>query len=392
MRSALPSTHRFALLLSAVAGLAVPVALGQTTADAPKAPSEAPKTTESVPSEMPTIAIKTVAWTDEVSQQIGEMLSGSRCGTVEINGQKVDLRMNAAPIVIEGMPGAIYAEISQSAAVHVPFAQTVYQVYSSGSDHYLKTMSFRRRSGFLDSVVGLWAAPQIWPASVNATDLVATMNYKLTTADGGKTWKGQTEKLFPIVGNTADFMSGAITITADGIQTEDRGFKADSTQVWGPKPGETYSFTRCESPVVVRNVQGVVAIDYPGTVTGEVAKEGDACSIQYIGYFADGASFDSSFERGEVFKFNVGQPLLQGWSLINTDLRAGVKRRMYIPAAFAYGAEGSRRMKIPPNTDLYYYLEVLGVEPAPATAPAPTPPVAPPAPANPAPATEAPKK
>lgn len=398
MRSALPPTHRFALLLSAVAGLAVPVAVAQTTTEAPKAPSDAPKTTESAPSEMPTIAIKTVAWTDEVSQQIGSMLSGSRSGVVELDGKKVELRMNAAPVVIEGLPGTIYAEIATGESLHVPFAQTVYQVYSSGSDHYLKTMSFRRRNGFLDSVVGLWAAPDAWPAKITAADLVATMNYKLTTTDGGKTWKGQSETRFPIVGNTADVMSGAITITADGIQTEDRGFKADGTQVWGPKPGEAYAFARCENPVVVRNIQGVITLDYPSTITSAAAKEGDQCAIQYVGFFEDGFPFDSSYERGEVFRYNVGQPLMQGWNLANTDLRAGLKRRMYIPSAMAYGEQGNRRSKIPPNANLYYFIEVLEVAPPPAPAPAPTPPVDPnratqvtPPPAAPAPATEAPK-
>lgn len=92
-------------------------------------------------------------------------------------------------------------------------------------------------------------------------------------------------------------------------------------------------------------------------------KVGDTIAVQYIGYFEDGRVFDTSL-KGEkkpfAFKLGAGQ-VIQGWDIGLQDMKQGAMRRLYVPAALAYGARGAGST-IPPNTNLVFDVQLVGIQ------------------------------
>jgi FKBP-type peptidyl-prolyl cis-trans isomerase len=96
---------------------------------------------------------------------------------------------------------------------------------------------------------------------------------------------------------------------------------------------------------------------------GEEAKTGDTVEVHYTGRLADtGEEFDSSLNRGEPFKFKLGEgEVIKGWDEGVVGMKVGGKRKLTIPANLGYGEEGSPP-KIPRNATLVFDVELLRVE------------------------------
>jgi peptidylprolyl isomerase len=95
--------------------------------------------------------------------------------------------------------------------------------------------------------------------------------------------------------------------------------------------------------------------------TGEPARLGDVIEVHYTGWFAD-KRFESSRDSGLPSTFQIGAgSVIKGWEEGITGMRAGGKRKLVIPAALAYGAEGQGDV-IPPNADLTFEVELLKVK------------------------------
>jgi FKBP-type peptidyl-prolyl cis-trans isomerase FkpA len=100
--------------------------------------------------------------------------------------------------------------------------------------------------------------------------------------------------------------------------------------------------------------------------TGAEAKAGDHVSVHYTGWLqnADGSAgkkFDSSKDRGDLFKFPLGGGrVIQGWDEGVQGMKIGGLRRLVIPAALGYGARGAGGV-IPPNATLIFDVELHAV-------------------------------
>jgi FKBP-type peptidyl-prolyl cis-trans isomerase len=96
--------------------------------------------------------------------------------------------------------------------------------------------------------------------------------------------------------------------------------------------------------------------------TGEAAKLGDIVAVHYTGWLADKTQFDTSRDRGEPITFQIGSgQLIKGWDEGVTGMKAGGKRKLIIPPALAYGAEGKDEV-IPPNAELTFEIELVKIE------------------------------
>ena len=135
------------------------------------------------------------------------------------------------------------------------------------------------------------------------------------------------------------------------------------------------------------------SLDYIDTKigTGELAKPGKFYTVHYTGYLVDGTKFDSSVDRGDPITFPYGgHRVIPGWDTGFEGMRAGGKRRLFIPYQLAYGEQG--KGPIPAKSELVFDVEFISqsdTQPTPKAPKPRTPPAAavppPPAPKPPAP-------
>ncbi len=92
---------------------------------------------------------------------------------------------------------------------------------------------------------------------------------------------------------------------------------------------------------------------------GEVAKAGDKVRVHYTGWLLNGNKFDSSRDRGQVFKFALGSGrVIRGWDLGVEGMKPGEKRILILPPGLAYGNRGAG--PIPGDATLIFAVEYLG--------------------------------
>jgi len=97
--------------------------------------------------------------------------------------------------------------------------------------------------------------------------------------------------------------------------------------------------------------------------SGQEAKSGDKVTVHYVGVLEDGTKFDSSLDRGQPFTFDLGaSQVIQGWDLGVVGMKIGEVRMLYIPSEFGYGESGTPGGPIPPNANLIFQVELLGIE------------------------------
>ncbi len=95
---------------------------------------------------------------------------------------------------------------------------------------------------------------------------------------------------------------------------------------------------------------------------GVRAKWGGDASVKYVGKLTNGTVFDegkANFKVGDqgiIKGFNLGVGGGEGVEA----MKVGGKRKITLPPALAYGAEGDGR-KIPPNATITFELELLKV-------------------------------
>lgn len=96
--------------------------------------------------------------------------------------------------------------------------------------------------------------------------------------------------------------------------------------------------------------------------TGAEAVSGRKITVNYSGTLTDGTKFDSSYDHGEPFSFNLGAgEVIQGWDKGFAGMKIGGKRKLTISPELGYGAQGAGGV-IPPNATLIFEVELLGVE------------------------------
>lgn len=94
---------------------------------------------------------------------------------------------------------------------------------------------------------------------------------------------------------------------------------------------------------------------------GETASSGALVRVHYTGRLSDGTVFDSSLTRGQPFEFSLGEgEVIAGWDQGVKGMKEGGKRRLVIPPALGYGAQGAGNV-IPPNAVLEFEVELLEV-------------------------------
>ena len=101
---------------------------------------------------------------------------------------------------------------------------------------------------------------------------------------------------------------------------------------------------------------------------GATAQAGNKVTVHYTGWLYDptgnkdrGRKFDSSKDRGDPFKFDLGAgSVIRGWDEGVQGMQVGGTRVLRIPPELGYGARGAGGV-IPPNATLVFEVELLAV-------------------------------
>jgi FKBP-type peptidyl-prolyl cis-trans isomerase len=84
--------------------------------------------------------------------------------------------------------------------------------------------------------------------------------------------------------------------------------------------------------------------------------------VHYTGWLTDGTKFDSSLDRGQPFRFVLGEgQVVQGWDEGVEGMRVGGRRKLTIPPNLGYGEAGAGGV-IPPNATLIFEIELVGID------------------------------
>ncbi len=96
--------------------------------------------------------------------------------------------------------------------------------------------------------------------------------------------------------------------------------------------------------------------------TGDEAVKGKKVTVNYLGTLTNGTKFDSSYDRGTPFTFNLGAgQVIKGWDMGVAGMKVGGKRRLTIPSSLGYGERGAGN-DIPPGATLVFEVELLKIE------------------------------
>ncbi|MEX1002598.1 MAG: FKBP-type peptidyl-prolyl cis-trans isomerase [Crocinitomicaceae bacterium] len=112
-------------------------------------------------------------------------------------------------------------------------------------------------------------------------------------------------------------------------------------------------------PEAVQTESGLMYIEL-AEGEGQFPKAGDEIELHYTGYLEDESKFESSVDQGKPVKFVFKkQPILKGWDEALELMKPGSKMKIMVPSWLGFGEAGSG--KVPPNTDLIFEIELIGL-------------------------------
>jgi peptidylprolyl isomerase len=96
--------------------------------------------------------------------------------------------------------------------------------------------------------------------------------------------------------------------------------------------------------------------------TGAEAAAGQEVEVHYVGVaWSTRKQFDASWDRGDPFRFGLGQgQVIKGWDQGVAGMRVGGRRQITIPPHLGYGKQGAGGV-IKGGETLVFVVDLLGV-------------------------------
>ena len=191
--------------------------------------------------------------------RISSMLTGSWKSTSAQNlfpgseGESAQIVLNIAPVAVEGVENALYAEASRADALDKPYRQSIYELYSYKGKTRLRTYEIRNTPSVRPAIVGAWLAPELI-GDLSRDDLIATLDVEMAASSGG--FSGKTPYPYPTGVGGAVEMTSEISVSDDRLVTKDRGYDASGNVVWGADESAEYTFERFDTGITLKRIEG----------------------------------------------------------------------------------------------------------------------------------------
>jgi FKBP-type peptidyl-prolyl cis-trans isomerase FkpA len=153
------------------------------------------------------------------------------------------------------------------------------------------------------------------------------------------------------------------TETVKGEEAQAIGEQASASTVAKQNQAKAGSFNSPPTPIG-KPTTTASGLTYETLIegTGATAQSGQEATVHYTGTLADGSVFDSSRDKPEPLGFKLGtKSVVDGWEEGIPGMKVGERRKLTIPPALGYGANG-KPPKIPANATLTFDIELLGVK------------------------------
>jgi FKBP-type peptidyl-prolyl cis-trans isomerase len=165
--------------------------------------------------------------------------------------------------------------------------------------------------------------------------------------------------LLLVLGGAIYLIAGNKPALKPSITTTSSAFKSQTAAA----PKDKCASTSPKSPTVKAidpEQLKKITIEETTVGTGDEVKSGDVVCIDYKGTLLDGKVFDESYKRGQPFvtQIGVGQ-VIPGWDMGIVGLKEGGKRKLTIPAEFAYGSRATG--SIPADSTLIFEVELVKI-------------------------------
>lgn len=121
----------------------------------------------------------------------------------------------------------------------------------------------------------------------------------------------------------------------------------------GPKP---FDVTKKDTVKLPSGVKYITVMKGKGPKIND----GDILTLHYNGYLPDGKMFDSSVDRGDPIKYNMGKGL-KGLDEGIKQMAKGGKARVIVPPSLAFGEQG-RPGLVPPQTNVIFDIDLIDVK------------------------------
>jgi FKBP-type peptidyl-prolyl cis-trans isomerase len=207
------------------------------------------------------------------------------------------------------------------------------------------------------AVLGFWEYEQIstqqQAAAQKLSNQHATVTAQVKKVNATATEKVAVPTQTVVAKATA---TGVVQATATAVSSEVQAALGEPMPTKGPASPPAVSGK------TVTLASGVKYIDIK-VGTGTVALSTSTVVVEYTGWITKtGKKFDSSYDHGGTpFSVQLGQgQVIPGWDQGLGGMKVGGTRRIFIPSAQGYGAQGSPPV-IPANADLIFDVTLLSV-------------------------------
>ncbi|XLU61398.1 hypothetical protein S245_020607 [Arachis hypogaea] len=114
-----------------------------------------------------------------------------------------------------------------------------------------------------------------------------------------------------------------------------------------------------ESPLLQIGNDGLTKRVIRKGLTWQTPFFGDEVEVNFRGQVENGASLESSYDKGSTFRFKLGQcEVIKGWDEGVGSMKKGERAIFKMPPNLAYGEVGSPPL-VPPNATLIFEIELL---------------------------------